>query len=75
MPVEHLTPSAENRAIEVQLLLADRGLHRAPSIPDLIVAACAELNGLTVLHRDKGFDLIAETTGQPVERLRFSSAD
>ena len=70
MPVEHLTPAIEDRAIEVQLLLADRGQHRAPAIPDLLVAATAELAGLVVLHDDKDFELIAELTGQPTERLR-----
>jgi predicted nucleic acid-binding protein len=69
MPVEYLTPSVEDRAVEVQLLLADQGRHRAPSIPDLLVAATAELAGLTVLHVDKDFELIAEVTGQPVERI------
>jgi predicted nucleic acid-binding protein len=69
MPVEYLTPSIEDRALAVQLLLADRGRHRAPSIPDLLIAATAELTGLTVLHVDKDFELIAELTGQPVERL------
>ena len=53
----------------MQQLLADRGQHRAPSIPDLVIAATAELAGLTVLHFDKDFDLIAALTGQPVEPL------
>jgi predicted nucleic acid-binding protein len=70
MPVEYLTPVAEDRAVAVQLLLADRGQHRAPAIPDLLVAATAELAGLTVLAMDKDFDLIAQITGQPVESLR-----
>lgn len=70
MPVEHLTPAIEERAVAVQLLLADRGQHRAPSIPDVLVAATAELAGLTVLHLDKDFELIASITGQPTERLR-----
>ena len=70
MPVEYLTPAIEDRAVEILTLLADRGRHRAPSIPDLIIAATAELAGLTVLHLDKDFDLIAELTGQPMERLR-----
>ncbi len=69
MPVEHLTPAIEDRALEVQLLLADRGQHRAPSIPDMLVAATAELAGLSVLHVDKHFELIATVTGQAVERL------
>ena len=69
MPVEYLTPAIEDRAVEILTLLADRGQHRAPSVPDLIIAATAELAGLTVLHLDKDFELIAEITGQPVERL------
>jgi len=69
MPLEYQTPASEARAIEVQALLADRGRHREPSVPDFIVAATAELAGLTVLHLDKDFDLIAEITGQPTERL------
>ena len=69
MPVENLTPAMEDRAFEVQMLLADRGQHRAPSIPDLLIAAMAEKLGLTVLAFDKDFDLIAEITGQPVETV------
>jgi len=69
MPAVHLTPPIEDRAVQVQLLLADRGLHRAPSVPDLLIAAAAELTGLCVLHVDKDFDIIASVTGQPVERL------
>lgn len=69
MPVEHLTPAIEDRALEVQMLLADRGQHRAPSIPDLLIAATAEKVGLTVLAVDKDFDLIAAITGQPIETL------
>ncbi len=69
MPVEYQTPAIEDRAIEVQLRLADRGQHRAPSVADLIVAATAELAGLTVVHLDKDFELIAKVTAQPLERL------
>jgi predicted nucleic acid-binding protein len=69
MPVEYLTPAIEDRAVEILALLADRGQHRAPSIPDLIIAATAELAGLTILHLDKDFEVIAAVTGQPVERL------
>ena len=74
MPVEYLTPAIEDRAVELLTLLADRGQHRAPSIPDLIIAATAELAGLIVLHLDKHFDLIAEITAQPMERLSMDSA-
>jgi predicted nucleic acid-binding protein len=69
MPVEHATSAAEDRAVEILTVLADRGHHRAPSVPDLLVAAIADRAGLVVLHQDKDFDLIAEVTGQPTERL------
>ena len=69
MPVEYMTPAIEDRAVEVLTLLADRSQHRAPSVPDFIIAATAELAGLTVLNLDKDFDVIADITGQPVERL------
>lgn len=69
MPAEYLCPAIEDRALEVLSLLADRGQHRAPSIPDLIIAATAELAGLTILHLDKDFEVIADVTGQPMERL------
>ena len=70
MPVEYLTPRIEDRALELQFALAERGQHRAPSVPDLLIAATAELAELTVLHLDKNFELIGEVTGQPLERLR-----
>jgi predicted nucleic acid-binding protein len=69
MPVQYQTPAIEDRSVEVLTLLADRGQHRAPSIPDLIIAATAELAGLTVLYLDKDFEIIADVTGQPIERL------
>jgi len=69
MPIENVTPAMEDRAWQVQMLLADLGHHRAPSIPDLLIAAMAEMARLTVLAVDKDFDLIAEVTGQPVETL------
>ena len=73
MPVEYLTPTIEDRAVAVQFALAERGQHRAPSIPDLLIAAIAESAQLTVLHVDKDFELIAEVTGQPTERLILAS--
>jgi predicted nucleic acid-binding protein len=72
MPIEYLTPAIEDRAVAVQTDLAGRGHHRAPSVPDLLIAATAELAGLTVLHVGKDFELIADVTGQPVERLTLT---
>lgn len=51
---------AQDRAVERQLALAERGHHRAPSLPDLLIAATAELADLIVLHLDKDYELIAE---------------
>ena len=73
MPVEYLTMRIEDRAVAVQLALAYLGQHRAPSIPDLLIAATAESAELTVLHLDKDFELIAEVTGQPIERLAVTA--
>lgn len=58
---------AEARAREVQRELMARGHHRAVAVPDLLVAAVAEVEGLTVLHHDGDFDMISEVTGQPAE--------
>jgi len=57
------------RALDITHGLAKLGgsLHRAPSMPDVMVAVAAERAGLTVLHYDKDFDLIAGVTGQPCE--------
>ncbi|MBL1077445.1 PIN domain nuclease [Nocardia sp. 2] len=66
LPWVHTGREEMERALEVQRLLARKGQHRRP-LPDLIIAATAELSGLTVLHYDHDFDLIAEITGQPVE--------
>ncbi len=55
---------AMDRAMEVQHLLARRGQHRLP-LPDLMIAATAEVHDATVLHYDHDYDLIADVTGQP----------
>jgi len=55
------------RALEVQQRLAESGAHRSVPIADLVIAAVAELHGLTLLHYDADFDRIAEITGQHVE--------
>ena len=51
--LEAAREAIEDRSVEVPALLGDRGQHRAPSVPDLIIAATAELAGLTVLHVDE----------------------
>lgn len=56
---------AFERAWEVQGDLTAKGEHRSAGPVDLVVAATAELSGLTLLHHDHDFDLIAAVTGQP----------
>ncbi len=61
---EPFIAGAFERADEVQRSLAGRGIKgRKP--PDLVIAAHAELAGLTVVHYDHDFEHIASVTGQP----------
>lgn len=62
-----IAPRAERRAREVQAELVRRGQHRAASIPELLMAAAAEVEQLSVLHYDADFELIASITGQPTQ--------
>ena len=55
-----------DRARQVQRLLAEAGL-RGRKVPDLLIAAVAEAESLSVLHYDADFDHIASVTGQPAE--------
>ena len=54
------------RARQVQRLLASKH-QRGRKVPDLLIAATAEVESLTVLHYDADFDRIAAVTGQPSE--------
>ncbi|MFF9339352.1 PIN domain nuclease [Streptomyces sp. NPDC014773] len=58
---------AYSRAWQVQEALTRRGQHRSAGAVDLIVAATAELQGLTLLHRDRDFECIAAVTGQALQ--------
>jgi predicted nucleic acid-binding protein len=51
------------RARQTQRLLSARR-KRGRKVPDLLIAAAAEEHGLTLLHYETDFDLIAEVTGQ-----------
>jgi predicted nucleic acid-binding protein len=55
------------RALEVQGALWHSGQIRAAGLPDLLAAAVAERERVTVLHYDAGYDLIAHITGQPAQ--------
>jgi predicted nucleic acid-binding protein len=55
------------RALDVQARLWRGGRMRAVGLPDLLVAAVAERERVTVLHYDGDYDLITEVTGQPTQ--------
>ena len=65
LPRVHITGDDYDRAWQVQGQLAALSRHRGIALPDLLVAACAERLGLTVIHCDGDFDAIAQVTGQP----------
>jgi predicted nucleic acid-binding protein len=58
-----------DRAVAVWRELVRRGRHRQARQPDLLVAAVAELAGVSVCHYDHHFDVIAEVTGQPMRAI------
>lgn len=62
-----VTAEAMSRALEVHRALARKSQHRNFRLPDLIIAAAAEMHGATVLHYDADYERIASVTGQPVE--------
>ena len=66
LPSYPVTHAATDRAIDVQHRLARLGRHRI-ALPDLLVAAVADLNDLTVMHYDADYDRIAEVTNQRCE--------
>jgi len=55
------------RAGEVQQLLTETGSHRSAGPVDLLIAATAERERLTVLCDDHDFRTVAAVTGQPVK--------
>ncbi len=63
----NVTTEAMDRALDVHRELASASQHRNFRLPDLIIAATAELSGATVLHYDTDYDRIAGVTGQPME--------
>ena len=58
---------AYERAGEVQQLLTETGAHRSAGPVDLLIAATAERERLTVLCDDHDYQTVAAVTGQPVK--------
>jgi hypothetical protein len=55
------------RALDVQGSLWRAGKARAVGFPDLLVAAVAERERVTILHYDADYELIADVTRQSVQ--------
>jgi predicted nucleic acid-binding protein len=64
-----LDDRALTRAWTVQKELTAKSRHRSAGAVDLLIAATAELQGLTVLHYDNDFEAIASVTGRPTQWL------
>ncbi|MGH8775807.1 MAG: PIN domain-containing protein [Jiangellaceae bacterium] len=62
-----ITPEVIDIALATQRKLVEVGKLRGVSIPDLIIAACAEAHNATVVHYDGDYDRITEVTGQATE--------
>ena len=64
-------PAVWQRAVDVFEALAAAGplRHRRVKLPDLLVAAAAELAEVPLCHYDGDFELIAAATGQPVRAM------
>jgi predicted nucleic acid-binding protein len=58
---------AFERALHVQQLLTETGTHRSAGAVDLLIAATAEHERLTVLCDDHDYLAVAAVTGQPVK--------
>jgi predicted nucleic acid-binding protein len=55
------------RALDIQASLWRSGRMRAVGLPDLLIAAVAERERVTVLHYDSDYDLITQVTSQPTQ--------
>ena len=67
MPRVPVTEAVVDRSLAMQAQLASTSEHRSVPLPDLLIAACAEMAGLAVLHYDADYERIAGVTGQPVQ--------
>ncbi|MGO8883209.1 MAG: PIN domain nuclease [Streptosporangiaceae bacterium] len=62
-----MNEGAYERAEEVQQMLTEAGAHRSAGPVDLLIAATAERERLTVLCDDHDYQTVATVTGQPVK--------
>lgn len=58
-----ISEAMHREALDVQATLVTQGAHRSASLVDTLVATAAIAHGLTVLHYDADFELLADITG------------
>jgi predicted nucleic acid-binding protein len=66
VPWLHMGRREWERALEVYSLLEAKGtqVRRSVKHADLLIAACAERYGVTLVHYDRDYEIIAEATSQ-----------
>lgn len=62
-----MADTAYERARDVQQMMTETGIHRSAGAVDLLIAATAERERLTVLCDDRDYLTVATVTGQPVK--------
>ena len=62
LPFLPIDAEVERGALSAQRDLAHRGHHRSASPGDLLIAACAHVNQVGVLHYDRDYDVLAQLT-------------
>jgi hypothetical protein len=67
LPECPVTDQTMYRALEIMRDLAAAGKHRHANAADCVIAASAQLAGLSVLHYDHDFDAIAEVANVDTE--------
>jgi predicted nucleic acid-binding protein len=69
-----MTDRAYERAGAVQFMLTEAGKHRSAGAVDLLIAATAERQRLTVLCDDRDFEVVASVTNQSVRLVTDARA-
>lgn len=64
----HASLRSEVVATEIMDALVEARLHRTVSLPDVLIASIAVVEGLTLLHDDRDFERIEEVFGRPASQ-------
>lgn len=73
LPRVEVTPEIEQLALDAHAALARIGHHRVPP-SDLVIAACAHCDGAGILHYDRDYDVLADSSGLAFESVWLAPA-